>query len=107
MSDDGLTEATQRVMREIRCTHDENVQNGEPYCGKHRWELVNFGRDQLCPEAIEVARAAREDVADLTQQARADALEDFAHNRVKNQTAGRIFEDLLEHAAAIRAGAVP
>lgn len=58
-------------------------------------------------EADAIARAAREDVPARERQARADELEDFAHNHVKNQTAGRIHEDLLERAAAIREGRQP
>ena len=101
MSDPGLTEATQRVARELGCADREPfMDEQQPWCIKHhRW--FEHGH---CPVASTLARAAREDVADLIQQARADELEHFAEHHIRNQSPGRIVEDMAARAAAIRDG---
>ena len=86
MSDDGLTEATQRVR-----------------------DLI---RDPMRATDVEaVVRAAREDVADRIQQARADALDEAADDMDDTDDPHAIYVDngdidlwLRARAAAIRDG---
>ena len=89
-TDDGLTEAVQRV-RQV-------PEIGEWLTVTPEWVI----------EAI--ARAAREDVADRTRQAQADALEaladDLGESRIPVRDGGTSYIDLAARAAEIRAGAV-
>lgn len=119
MSDDGLTEATQRVRWEL----SEHAQRGvfECACGWRAERFSTAARERVLHLGDVLARAAREDVADRIQQARAGALDEAAKTHVAEardtfwrddapfHSYGRFFgeraaEWLHKRAAAIRDG---